>query len=219
MATTKTRTWKHSSRSPTLASALKAPRITEATRRLADHARDAGWMRSTSPQSSTAKSPPATPPAPSCGSGAGFGARKTIEEFGLGRPTRRAPTDRVPGIGRVPHRNQERRCWPPAPAKPTWPPGLGIAAAHHGHRVLFATATDWSPGSPTPTAPAGSPTTHPAAPLRADHRRRSRLPAFEQDAELFFQLVSSRCDTPRSSSSTCPWRLGRRFGDRPSPPR
>jgi DNA replication protein DnaC len=21
--------------------------------------------------------------------------------------------------------------------------GLGVAAAHHGHRVLFATATDW----------------------------------------------------------------------------
>lgn len=50
-----------------LAAALKAPRITEAAARLADHAgTPAGPTRSTSPRSWTVKSPPATPPAPSC---------------------------------------------------------------------------------------------------------------------------------------------------------
>ena len=72
--------------------------------------------------------------------------------------------------------------------------GLGIAAAHHGHRVLFATATEW-------------------VTRLTDAHRAGRLPAelvrlrrygliiidevgylpFDQDAaNLFFQLVSSR---------------------------
>jgi DNA replication protein DnaC len=71
---------------------------------------------------------------------------------------------------------------------------LGIAAAHHGHRVLFATATDWV----TPLTDA-----HRTGRLPAELTRRRRygltiveevgyLP-FEQDAaNLFFQLVSSR---------------------------
>jgi hypothetical protein len=72
--------------------------------------------------------------------------------------------------------------------------GLGIAAAHHGHRVLFATATDWV----TRLTDA-----HRAGRLPAELTRLRRygliiidevgyLP-FEQDAaNLFFQLVSSR---------------------------
>ncbi len=55
-----------------LAAALKAPRITEAAARLADWpttpATPAGPTRSTSPQSWTARSQPATPPAPNYGS-------------------------------------------------------------------------------------------------------------------------------------------------------
>lgn len=72
--------------------------------------------------------------------------------------------------------------------------GLGIAAAHHGHRVLFATATDWV----TRLTDA-----HRAGRLPNELTRLRRygliivdevgyLP-FEQDAaNLFFQLVSSR---------------------------
>ena len=53
-----------------LAAALKAPRITEAAARLAAQARDAGWTHEDylAARASTGKSPPATPPAPSCGS-------------------------------------------------------------------------------------------------------------------------------------------------------
>lgn len=84
----------------------------------------------------------------------------------------------------------------PAPARPTWPPTLAVAAARR-RRVLFATATDW------------------VARLSKAHDR-GRLPAhltrlrrygliivdevgylpFEQDAvNLFFQLVSSALRT------------------------
>ena len=74
------------------------------------------------------------------------------------------------------------------------PHGLGIAAANHGHRVLFATATEWV----TRLTDA-----HRAGRLPQELARLRRygliivdevgyLP-FEQDAaNLFFQLVSSR---------------------------
>jgi DNA replication protein DnaC len=82
----------------------------------------------------------------------------------------------------------------PAPARPHLATGLGIAAANHGHRVLFATATEWV----TRLTDA-----HRAGKLPAELARLRRygliivdevgyLP-FEQDAaNLFFQLVSSR---------------------------
>ena len=66
-----------------LASALKAPRITEAAGRLADHARDAGWTHEEYLAAVLEREVAARN-----ASGAqlriraaGFGARKTIEEF------------------------------------------------------------------------------------------------------------------------------------------
>ena len=66
-----------------LASALKAPRITEAASRLADHARDAGW---THEEYLTAVLDREVAARNASGAqlrirAAGFGARKTIEEF------------------------------------------------------------------------------------------------------------------------------------------
>ena len=53
-----------------LAAALKAPRITEAAPRLADHARDAGWTHEEYLAAVLeGRSRPEAPPAPSCGSG------------------------------------------------------------------------------------------------------------------------------------------------------
>jgi DNA replication protein DnaC len=83
---------------------------------------------------------------------------------------------------------------PPGTGKTHLATGLGIAAAGHGHRVQFATATDWV----TRLTDA-----HRAGKLPAELARLRRykliivdevgyLP-FEQDAaNLFFQLVSSR---------------------------
>ena len=66
-----------------LASALKAPRITEAAARLADHARDAGW---THEEYLAAVLDREVAARNASGAqlrirAAGFGARKTIEEF------------------------------------------------------------------------------------------------------------------------------------------
>jgi DNA replication protein DnaC len=66
-----------------LAAALKAPRITEAAARLADHARDAGW---THEEYFAAVLDREVAARNASGSqlrirAAGFGARKTLEEF------------------------------------------------------------------------------------------------------------------------------------------
>jgi hypothetical protein len=83
---------------------------------------------------------------------------------------------------------------PPGTGKTHLATGLGVAAANHGHRVLFATATEWV----TRLTDA-----HRAGRLPQELARLRRyglivvdevgyLP-FEQDAaNLFFQLVSSR---------------------------
>ncbi|MFZ2164124.1 MAG: ATP-binding protein [Propionibacteriaceae bacterium] len=109
--------------------------------------------------------------------------------------TRRASTGRRARRWRVPHRSpQHRPARPARPGKTHLAIGLGIKAAHYGHRVLFAAATDWV----TRLADA-----HRAGKLPAELARLCRygliiidevgyLP-FEQDApNLFFQLVSSR---------------------------
>ena len=181
-----------------LAAALKAPRITEAAARLADQARDAGWThedylaavleREVSARNASGAELRIR--------AAGFGARKTLEDFDLdAQPAARAQVASL-ASGAFLHRSPQRRPARPtrAPARPTWPPAWASAAARHGHRVLFATATDW-------------------VTRLTDAHRQGRLPAeltrlrrygliiidevgylpFEQDAaNLFFQLVSSR---------------------------
>ena len=82
----------------------------------------------------------------------------------------------------------------PAPAKPTSRPRSASIAAHHGHRVLFATAVDW-------VARLTEAHRHGKLPGELARLRRygliiidevGYLP-FEQDAaNLVFQLVSSR---------------------------
>ena len=104
---------------------------------------------------------------------------------------------------------------PPGTGKTHLATGLGVAAAHHGHRVLFATATDWV----TRLTDA-----HRAGRLPAELARLRRygliivdevgyLP-FEQDAaNLFFQLVSSRYEHASLILTSQPavLRLGRRL--------
>ncbi len=81
-----------------LATALKAPRITEAAARLADQARDAGW---------------------------------THEDYLAAVLEREVCARNVVLLG------------PPGTGKTHLATALGVAAARHGHRVLFATATEW----------------------------------------------------------------------------
>jgi DNA replication protein DnaC len=180
-----------------LASAMKAPRITEAAGRLADHARDAGW---THEEYLAAVLDREVAARNASGAqlrirAAAFPARKTIEEFDWhAQPAVRQQIASLASGGFLTEARNVVLLGPPGTGKTHLATGLGITAAHHGHRVLFATATDWV----TRLTDA-----HRAGRLPAELTRLRRygliiidevgyLP-FEQDAaNLFFQLVSSR---------------------------
>ena len=180
-----------------LAAALKAPRITESAARLADHARDAGWTHEDYLAAVLEREVAARNAS---------GAQLRIRAAGHARgqddrglrlrpPTRRPHPDPGPGLRGLPDRAPQRR--PPrttGTGKTHLATALGIAACRQGHRVLFATATDWV---------ARLCEAHERGRLAAELTRLRRygliivdevgyLP-FDQDAaNLFFQLVSSR---------------------------
>jgi DNA replication protein DnaC len=172
-------------------------RITEAATRLVDYVRDAGW---THQEYLAAVLDRAVAARNASGAqlrirAAGFAARKTLEEFDWdAQPAVRQQIAALASGGFLTEARNVVLLGPPGTGKTHLATGLGAAAAHHGHRVQFATATDW--------------VTH-----LTDAHRAGRLPneltrlrryaliivdevgylPFEQDvANLFFQLVSSR---------------------------
>src|SRR3954454_25272288 len=143
--TTKTSTAESVKQLHFLASALKAPRISEAAARLADQARDAGWTHEDYLAAVLEREVSARN-----ASGArlriraaGFGAPKTLEDFDFdAQPGVRQPIAALASGAFLTEARNVVLLGPPGTGKTHLATALGVAAARHGHRVLFATATD-----------------------------------------------------------------------------
>jgi DNA replication protein DnaC len=204
-----------------LTRALKAPTLREAVPRLADRAREQSWtheefliaclQREVSARESHG------------GEGriraARFPARKSLEEFDFdhARGLKRELIAHLGTLDFVTAKENVLLLGPPGTGKTHLATGLAIRACQAGHRVLFATATEWV----TRLADA-----HHTGRLHDELRRLGRYPLLVVDevgyvpfepeaANLFFQLVSSRYE--RASlivTSNKPFgRWGEVFGD------
>ena len=204
-----------------LSRALKAPRIRDAAARLADQARESGWSHEEYLAAVLDREVAARD-----ASGAqlriraaGFPSRKTLDDFIFDhQPSLKR--DQIIHLGGGLFLEQARNIvllGPPGTGKTHLATGLGIKAAHAGHRVLFGTAVEWV---------ARLQYAHERGRLAEEIVRLRRygllivdevgyIP-FEQDAaNLFFQLVSSRYEhASLILTSNLPFaRWGDVFGD------
>jgi DNA replication protein DnaC len=204
-----------------LTRALKAPTLRESVPRLADRARAEGWtheeflaaclQREVSARESHGGEGPILT--------ARFPARKALEEFDFdhARGLRREVIAHLGTLDFITARDNVVFLGPPGTGKTHLAIGLGIRACQAGHRVLFATASQWVDRLAT---------AHHTATLQHELIRLGRYPLLVVDevgyipfepeaANLFFQLVSARYE--RASlivTSNKPFgRWGEVFGD------
>jgi DNA replication protein DnaC len=181
-----------------LTRALKAPTMREAVPRLAERARAESWTHEEFLTACLQREVSARESHGGEGRirAARFPARKSLEDFDFehARSLKRETISHLGTLDFVTARDNVVFLGPPGTGKTHLATGLAIRACQAGHRVLFATATEWI----TRLTDA-----HRAGRLPAELARLRRygliivdevgyLP-FEQDAaNLFFQLVSSR---------------------------
>jgi DNA replication protein DnaC len=204
-----------------LTRALKAPTLRESVPRLADRARAEGWTHEEFLAACLQREVAARES--HGGEGrirtARFPARKALEEFDFdhARGLRREVIAHLGTLDFITARDNVVFLGPPGTGKTHLAIGLGIRACQAGHRVLFATASQWVDRLAT---------AHHTATLQHELIRLGRYPLLVVDevgyipfepeaANLFFQLVSNRYE--RASlivTSNKPFgRWGEVFGD------
>jgi len=203
-----------------LTRALKAPTLRESVARLAERARDESWTHEEFLAACLQREVSARESHGGDGRirAARFPSRKSIEEFDFDHA--RGKRDTVAHLGTldfVVAKENVVFLGPPGTGKTHLAIGLAIRACQAGHRVLFATASQWV---------ARLADAHTAGRLQPELVRLGRYPLLVVDevgyipfepeaANLFFQLVSSRYE--RASlivTSNKPFgRWGEVFGD------
>jgi DNA replication protein DnaC len=204
-----------------LTRALKAPTLRESVPRLAERARAESWSHEEFLAACLHREVAAREAHGGEGRirAAKFPARKSLEEFGFdhARGLKREAIAHLGTLDFVTARDNVVFLGPPGTGKTHLATGLAIRACQAGHRVAFATASEWV---------ARLAEAHQAGRLQAELARLGRYPLlvidevgyipFEPEAaNLFFQLVSARYE--RASlivTSNKPFgRWGEVFGD------
>ena len=181
-----------------LTRSLKAPTLREAVTRLAERARSESWTYEEFLAACLQREVAARESHGGEGriKTARFPARKSLEEFDFdhARSLRREAIAHLGTLDFVTARENVVFLGPPGTGKTHLAIGLAIRACQAGHRVLFATASEWV---------ARLAEAHQAGRLQQELTRLGRYPLLVVDevgyipfepeaANLFFQLVSSR---------------------------